>query len=77
MADVKLSDGREIIIDLSKMTLKEWRECMGEDQKRSDEVIAKITGLKVKEIGELLYDDSRRLFTAILKKAREPLADPT
>lgn len=76
MSDVILSDGRQVNIDLSKITLGDWRELIGNDQKKSDAILCRVTGLTQKELTSMLYLDSRQLFEALFKKAREPLSDP-
>lgn len=77
--DVALSNGREIDIDLHKITVKEWRDLVSDkgDQEQEDELTARICGLTVDEMLNLPQPDYRKLLQAIVKKAREPLADPS
>jgi hypothetical protein len=79
MADVTLSDGREITIDLSKIT---WQEHLGlfdpaESDDRSDKTIAKTCGLDYKkEFCKLSVLDAKRITEAYFRVSREPLANP-
>lgn len=78
MADVTLSDGREIEFDLSKMTIKEYRALFDPAQPDEDEfkTLSKVTGVEADVLGNMDYITYRRLLTAFFAKAREPLADP-
>lgn len=80
MGAVTLSTQEQIVIDVSELTLKEWRDFMSPNgpASRDDEIVSKCTGIPVKRLtgGDILYNDYRRLVTAIVKAAREPLADP-
>ena len=77
--DLILSDGREVYIDLHKITRNEWNGIWStkEGEKKSEASISKMTGIPAEDLGNLPVDDWRRLVTAITKKWREPLADPT
>lgn len=76
--NVTLSDGREITVDVSTLKQKEFRGMFSVEvsDKESDKVIARITGLKVAEVGDLLRDDYRRVMTKIVELANRPLQDP-
>lgn len=78
MADVILSDGRELDLDLNKITLREFRALFDPKQKPEDEdaTLCKVAGLTLEEYQALPYLDFRRLTQAILRKVKEPLADP-
>lgn len=73
-----LSDGREIVIDLKKVTISEWRAMFKPEQAEEDgdHVLGKVTGMTVDQIGNLNVEDYRRVSAALFKKFREPLADP-
>jgi hypothetical protein len=77
--DLILSDGREVYIDLHQVTRNEWRGIwsISEGEEATDKSIAKITGIPAEDLGNLPADDYKRLTAALLKKWREPLADPT
>jgi hypothetical protein len=78
MADVTLSDGRELDINLNRITLREWRALFDTDQKPEDEdaTLSKVVDLTVEEYQSLPYLDFRLVAQAIFTKAREPLASP-
>lgn len=75
--DLILSDGREVFIDLNKISVKEFRASLEKDQTFEDEykTIEKVTGLQ--NVGEMGYEDYRRLIQAYIDKARAPIVNPT
>lgn len=79
MADITLSNGREITFDLSQMTLREYRGLFDKAQapEQEDKIIAKVAGLSVDEYLDLPQPDWRKLILSFFKKAREPLSDPS
>lgn len=78
MAEVKLSDGRGLVFDLSKITISEFRALLdpARNEGEGDELLGRCVGLTADEIGALPYPDYRVLVEAFYKTAREPLADP-
>lgn len=80
MGAVTLSTGETVNIDVSQMTMKEWRDFTSPTgpAERDDEIISKCSGIPVERLldGVFLRDDYRRLVFGIMKAAREPLADP-
>ena len=76
--DVTLSDGREIVFDLNRISIREYRALFDREQSEGDEyaTLAKAAGMTADEVGALGYEDWRRFGQAFFKKAREPLADP-
>jgi hypothetical protein len=78
MSDLKLSDGRELDIDLYKITIKEWRALLNPEQDEAEEyrILGKVVGLKAADIEKLPYMDFRRLGNKVAEKASAPLADP-
>lgn len=78
MADLVLSDGRQITFDLSRMTIKEYRGLFdsSEDENKSDETVARVAGLTAEELQSLPYPDYKRMANRFFAKCREPLADP-
>ena len=78
MADVKLSDGREITFDLYKVSLREFRALLNPERPddEGDELLGRCSGLSAEEIGDLPYPDFRKLTRAFYNRARNPLADP-
>jgi hypothetical protein len=79
MPDLVMSEGREITFDLSKLTLKEYRELFNRQQPQADEdaTMRKVTGLTQEELENLPLEDYKRLFKAFMGRCREPIADPT
>lgn len=74
MADVILSDGREITFDLLKISLSEYRALFDAHQpEEEDAVLARVAGLTVDEYRALPVPDWRALAAAFFRKAREPL----
>lgn len=78
MADVILSNGREISFDLLKVSQKEYRALFSPEQPdtEGDAIIGRSCGLSADEVADLPQPDYRRLVRAFFKKASEPLDDP-
>lgn len=79
MSEVTLKDGKVIQVDVSSMTVAEWRRFVSPSGTVADEnaIITKCTGLTADEIEKMNYQDFRRLVKAIVVNAREPLNDPS
>jgi hypothetical protein len=79
MSEVTLKDGKVIQVDVSSMTVAEWRRFVSPNGTVADEnaIITKCTGLTADEIEKMNYQDFRRLVKAIVVNAREPLNDPS
>ena len=75
-ANVKLTDGREIALDVSGVTVKEWRDFVSPNtpDKNGDALIAKVTGLEVSAVEGLLYADYRTLVREIVRACNTPAA---
>ena len=73
-----LDDGRTIDIDISTLTQAEWREFWHplSSDKKTDAVLARLTGLKPKEFGAMQRHDFRRIIAEILRLGNSPLSDP-
>jgi hypothetical protein len=67
----------EVEFDLSKVTLGEYRGLFEDkaDLKYQDEILRKVTGLTQDEVLALPLLESKQLWRAFLKKAREPLEE--
>ena len=74
---MKLSNGREIKVDLSKITIKEWRFmwAFDSDNDESDKILGGCVGMTVEEIQDLLRDDFRRLIKFVVEASKNPLDD--
>ena len=78
MANFPVS-GKEIPeIDLKNITVSEWRSMFDNSQPEheGDSIIAKVSGLTVKEVRALALYDYRALFRAVLDKSAKPLDEP-
>lgn len=76
---VKLHDGREIEIDLYKVTRREFAR-FGEKETPEDEenaILAKAAGLKVDEIANMAQPDFDQLVRAFYKTRLDLMANPT
>ena len=80
MQTVKLSNGREITVDIGRISVREYRALFNPEQKQDDEdsTLAKVAGLAVDELLDLSQPDYRRIITAMLADAKQQLdADPS
>lgn len=76
---ITLSDGRQIKADMTKITIREYRQLFAPDtgQEIEDGMIARVYGLDVKELLDLPYPDYRLLLKGFFDAARDPVAaDP-
>ncbi len=75
---MKLSNGSEIKVDLSKISIMEWRLMwkFDSDENKSDEIMGACVGMTVKEIQKLLFRDYQAIARAIRTEASAPLTDP-
>jgi hypothetical protein len=78
MSDFTLSDGRGIDIDLSQLTIKEWKSLFDPAQPDAEEfaLIARVTGWTVEEIESIKQPDYRNLMLALYVRAQNPVSDP-
>ncbi len=78
MADFTLSDGREIDIDLSQLTIKEWRSLRDPAQPDEEEfaLISRVTGLKVEDVENIKQPDYQLLISALVARSVNPVSDP-
>ena len=75
---MELSNGRKIVVDLTKITISEWRLMwsMESDETKSDEILGRCTGMSVEQVQALLLRDYQALCKAVREEAAAPLADP-
>lgn len=75
---ITLTSGREVNIDLSLITMREFRSLFEVDSttEDSDRLLARCAGLTLDELIDLPYPDYRRVFAEFLERARNPLSDP-
>ncbi len=78
MADCVLSNGTEVKIDLSKITVKEYDDLKNPAfiDEASYLTIEKCTGIAKSDIEPLPMDDLRKIVGGIIKKASRPITDP-
>jgi hypothetical protein len=79
MADITLSDGREITFDFKQLSLREYRALFDPKQPREteDNTISRVCGITVDEYLDLSLEDSKRMVSAMIKRSQKPVgADP-
>ncbi len=78
MSDLTMEDGREITLDLNKITLREYRALFDRLQKPEEEdaVLCRVFGLTLEEYQTLPYPTWRKLTELFFERARSPLSDP-
>jgi hypothetical protein len=79
--DLRLKDGREITFDLDQLSVKEWRELVGGEERlpldEQDELLARTIGWEPDELKGLGLWQYKRLTKAFWDKAISPAdADP-
>jgi len=74
---MKLINGREISVDLTKVTIKEWRLMwrLDTDNTISDAIFGRCIGLTAEEMEELPFTDFQKIAKAIRETAAHPLED--
>lgn len=79
MSEVKLSDGKVINVDVSRLTVKEWRDFIDPagGYEAENAAVAKCTGLSITEIEAMPFVELKQIAKAIILAIREPLADPS
>ena len=78
MGEITLKDGKVITVDVSELTVSEWRSFISPKgtQEQEDEIVSKCSGLSTDEVKEIKQLDFRRIVKEIVRQIREPLADP-
>ena len=78
MADIVLSNGREITFNLELLTLREFRLLFdkSQPQETEDVILSKVCGMTADEYRDLPYMEWRRLTFNLFKRLRDPLSDP-
>lgn len=78
MSEIKL-EHETLTLNLNAVSIKEFRSLFDASQPDDNEfaVIGKAIGKTAEQVSELGQVDYRRVLEALLKAAREPLADPT
>ena len=78
MVTVTLSDGRVLEVDLTKISIKEYRRLFAESTTPDEEdvLLAPCFGVTLEEWQALPYPDYKAATKAFFERARNPLADP-
>ena len=73
-----VSDRKEITIDLTKITLREYRALFDKSQKPEEEdaVLCRVFDMTLEEYQTLPYPTWRKLTELFFERARSPLSDP-
>lgn len=68
---ITLDSGKECVLDLNKMTMREWKDLFKPEQSDADEntILAKVAGMPLAEFEALGYADTKKLATSILQFA--------
>jgi len=78
MKTVTLHDGRELTIDLYRVTMAEWRSLFDPKQAQAEEdaIVARILGIEADALRSLPFPDFRKAMKAVLDVGSGPLDDP-
>jgi len=74
---IKLSDGTKITIDLSKITISEYRSLYDVEQSAEDgdAILGKACGLTGDEVGALSFPDYKAVNLELRSVALQPVSD--
>jgi hypothetical protein len=77
MFSITLKSGKEVTIDLYKLTVLEIRALLDKKAKDhdGDEILAKAVGMSVEELTELPFPDYRKLTRYFWQCVTDPLKD--
>lgn len=78
-ATVKLYSGKEVVIDMMKVSTKEWKTAVRVNTSEEEEykIVSKATGLAVLELENLSQPDYRLIVDAFIRIGTQPLTNPT
>jgi len=78
-AKVTLFSGGEVVLDMMKVTAREWKSLFDKSQNEVDEaaIIGKAAGMTADMIINLPQPDYRQLIEAMIVIASKPLENPT
>ncbi len=78
-ATVKLFSGREVVLDMMKISTAEWKQAIktGTSDEEEYAILSKASGLSVEELGTMSQPDYRLLIEAFIRLGTQPLANPT
>ena len=77
-ADLTLSDGKEVVFDLKKMSRQEYRDLHNPayTDENDDLVLAKVTSIDIEELRDMNMEDYSRLIWQLIRKVQQP-SNPT
>jgi len=75
---LKLSDGREVVVDLSKISITEHRSLFNanDKQENEDRLLSRVCGLDLKEFQALPMADWKLITECYFWLVRNPVYDP-
>lgn len=78
MADVTLSDGREVTFDLMKVTYRQWKIIWDNttSEEETNAHIARVADMTPDELLDLPQPDFKLLIHALHRKGTQPLSVP-
>lgn len=73
-----LFSGREVVVDISKISTAEWKSITraGLTDEQEYELVGKVTGIKPEELAKMAQPDYRVLVDLFLKAGTQPLTNP-
>ena len=74
-----LFSGREVVVDISKISTSEWKSITraGLSDEEEYALIGKVTNIKPEELAEMPQPDYRLLVDLFIKAGTQPLTNPT
>jgi len=77
-ADLVLSDGKQVVFDLKKMSRQEYRDLHNPayTDDNDDVLLSKVTGIEVEELRGMNMEDYSRLIWQLIRKVQTP-TNPT
>ncbi len=78
MAEITLKSGKVVNIDVTTVTVKQWREFSepSSSAEKQNTFITACTGLTTPEIDDLPYIELKRILKEIIIAVQNPLSDP-
>lgn len=78
-ATVTLFSGKQVVLDMMKVSTAEWKKAIKTGTKDEEEyaIISKASGLSVEELEIMPRPDYRMLIEAFIRVGTQPLANPT
>ena len=76
---ITLPNGNKITFDMMKITMSEWKAVLkpGTPEEEEHKIIAKVTGLAVKDLEAMLQPVYRMVAQGFLEAGTQPLTNPT